>query len=162
MFKRLVIYICILLVLTLGYLQYYKWQRARQTAQRQSQAEKTQVVKKINDIDLAKVILRAPSANLDVNKDPFRPLIQDTKTEQPIVQISDTNTMHTEAAINLDVQFLGMIRINKENQALLRYNQTKRLYKVNDQVDEFTIETIEKDAVSMNDGETTVTLKRGI
>lgn len=112
---------------------------------------KKPVIEKIKTPELAKKILRPVKHQLDVTKDPFRPLIEAKST------VAEDKEAYTPA----DVEFIGVVRVADEYQVLLKTNAKKGLFRVHDRIKNFTIEDIQHDRVVLNNGIKSITLKRG-
>jgi hypothetical protein len=110
------------------------------------------VVKMVEDVELAKLILRPESGKLDVSRDPFKPL---NYTQQ-----SGPAARQTDDLIK-QVELLGVTRVNNEFRALLKTASERRVCQINDVVAGYVIEDIMDDRIILNDGARTITLKRG-
>lgn len=111
-------------------------------------------LEKIDDTKLAKIILKPEKAAINVNRDPFLPLIQEEKA--PVRQV--------RTDLNQDLKrfrFLGVFKENDEYVAFLKSGQDKGTYRKDDKVKDFTITKIGPEEVILTNGEQTVTLKRG-
>ncbi|MBZ0166686.1 MAG: hypothetical protein K8I00_07745 [Candidatus Omnitrophica bacterium] len=112
-------------------------------------------LEKIDDTQLAKIILKPNKAAINVNRDPFLPLIQEEK-KAPLRQV--------RTDLNQDLKrfrFLGVFKENDEYVAFLKSGQDKGTYRKDDKVKDFTITKIGPEEVILTNGEQTVTLKRG-
>lgn len=112
-------------------------------------------LEKIDDTQLAKLILKPEKAAIDVNRDPFQPLIQEEKKASVFAGIPPQGQ---------DLQrfkFLGVFKENDEYVAFLKNGQDKGTYRKDDKLKDFTVTKIGPDEVILTNGEQTVTLKRG-
>ena len=112
-------------------------------------------LEKIDDDRLAKLILKPKKAAIDVNRDPFRPLIQEEKRVPVFAGIPQ----HGQDLKRF--KFLGVFKENDEYVAFLKNGKKKGTYRKDDKVKDFTITKIGPNEVILTNGEQTVTLKRG-
>lgn len=110
------------------------------------------VVKMVEDVELAKLILRPESGKLDVSRDPFKPLDY-SQQSGPVVRQTDD--------LIKQVELLGVTKVNNEFRALLKTASERRVCQINDVVTGYTIKEIMDDRVILSDGTRTITLKRG-
>ena len=112
-------------------------------------------LEKIDDTQLAKVILKPKKASIDVNRDPFMPLIVEEK-KTPIFAGIPRQGQDLQR-----FKFLGVFKENDEYVAFLKSGQKKGTYRKDDKLKDFTVTKIGPDEVILTNGEQTVTLKRG-
>lgn len=110
---------------------------------------------KIEDDRLAKLILKPKKVAINVNRDPFQPLIQEEKRVPVFAGIPQ----HGQDLKRF--KFLGVFKENDEYVAFLKNGQKKGTYRKDDKVKDFTITKIGPNEVILTNGEQTVTLKRG-
>ncbi len=109
-------------------------------------------IKRIENTELAKVILKPQREKLNLDRDPFKPITSSASA------VGYTPTGETELK---NVKILGVTKINDEFRALLNVNDKKGVYKVDDMVDQYKITEIMKDQIMLSNGSQTITLKRG-
>ena len=107
------------------------------------------------DIELAKMILKPAPANIDISRDPFQPLV-----EQDWSQTEEAQANLRKQLAN--IQLIGVIKIDNNYLALIDSDSKRKLYKVNDVFMNYTIEKIQMDHIILSDGDSKITLKRGI
>jgi len=120
---------------------------------KQPEATLKPAIQRIENPELAKLILKPQRPKLDVSRDPFQPLVS---SDQMLWVQGDG-----EYALG-EWKFIGMVRMDDEFWAYLRSDTQKGTFKVNDKIKDYTIEEIQKDRVVFNNGEKTITLKRGM
>ena len=108
-------------------------------------------VKKVESLELAKLILKPKKVEIDVSKDPFKPLIN--KEKEPLNSMEVYNPE--------DLQFLGVVRVGEEYSALLKNEIQKGVFRIDDKIKDYTIVNIEETSVVLSNGNKTITLKRG-
>ncbi|MCA9394386.1 MAG: hypothetical protein KC900_09305 [Candidatus Omnitrophica bacterium] len=113
------------------------------------------VLEKIDDEQLAKLILKPKKAAIDVTRDPFEPLIQEERKSPVFAGIPQQGQDLKR------FKFLGVFKENDEYVAFLKSGQDKGTYRKDDKLKDFTITKIGPDEVILTNGEQTVTLKRG-
>ena len=113
---------------------------------------KAPAIQKIKSPELAQQILHPVKHELDVTKDPFRPLI-----EKQLLTSDQSKEIYNPS----DLEFIGVIKMQEEYMALLKVNAKKELFRVHDKIKNYTIEDIQHDRVVLNNGTKSITLKRG-
>lgn len=125
----------------------------------EKKTKKTEMVKKpslekVDDLQLAKIILKPTRADINVTRDPFRPLIQEEEKQ--------TVTRNTIGNQDLKrYKFLGVAKVNDEYVAYLKNGATKGTFRKDDKLKDYTITEIGPDQVVLSNGDQTITLKRG-
>lgn len=125
----------------------------------EKKTKKTEVVKKpslqkVDDLQLAKIILKPERTEISVNRDPFRPLIQEE--EKPAA----VNTAMANQELKR-YKFLGVAKVNDEYVAYLKNGAVKGTFRKDDKLKDYTITEIGPDQVVLSNGNQTITLKRG-
>lgn len=125
----------------------------------QKKTKKTNVVKKptlekVDDLNLAKIILKPEKSDISVTRDPFKPLIQEEE-KQTVVR----NTIGNQELKRY--KFLGVAKVNNEYVAYLKSGAVKGTFRKDDKLKDYTITEIGPDEVVLSNGDQTITLKRG-
>ncbi|MGE0268218.1 MAG: hypothetical protein AB7S78_07170 [Candidatus Omnitrophota bacterium] len=125
----------------------------------QKKSKKTTVVKKptldkVDDLNLAKIILKPERSDISVTRDPFKPLIQEEE-KQTVVR----NTIGNQELKRY--KFLGVAKVNNEYVAYLKSGAVKGTFRKDDKLKDYTITEIGPDEVVLSNGDQTITLKRG-
>lgn len=129
-------------------------------------AKKRKAVKKVEhtvemDIKLAELVLRPQSSKIEINRDPFKPLIDD-QLNQLVNVAGDPSTKEDSAAVVLSgLRYGGMVSIGGVKSALLSSPEKKGVFQVNDTFHELMIVDINETTVELKKGEKTFQLKRG-
>ncbi|MBP9853625.1 MAG: hypothetical protein KBD53_02020 [Candidatus Omnitrophica bacterium] len=111
------------------------------------------VVEKVEDLQLAKIILKPEKPEISVTRDPFKPLIELNKGPAALV-------------LNIGEQlerykFMGVTKSDDEYVAFIKDGAKRGTYRKNDMLNEFKIVDIGPQEVLLLNGEKTFTLKRG-
>jgi hypothetical protein len=113
----------------------------------------------VDNLELAKSILKPKKSDLDVSRDPFKPLVVKTtekKVDAVIVpEVPDIDVMSIES-----MKYLGRVRSDDENAAFLKSNKDKGLYRVDDRIKDFVVREILDDKVIFSNGKREITLRR--
>lgn len=112
----------------------------------------------IEDVQLAQIILKPKRHKLTITRDPFEPLIKSKGSNgigRSIEQLKEADALK-------DMQYLGMVKVGADTSALIKTQDKKEVYKVNDQVNHLTITAIEEDVITFTQGSKTFKLKRGV
>lgn len=144
--------VCLLVTMSLGCDQVSALFKPQQKSVPQAEP----IIKKVESPRLAKLILKREKIHLDVSRDPFKPLGKQEGTSG-IVNAAEPYTANT----NMDLQFVGVLRMADEYVAFLKNGSQKGLYRINDQILAYTVKNIQQDQVTLSDGVRVVTLKRG-
>lgn len=112
-------------------------------------------LKKVDDLDLAKILLKPKKADIQVSRDPFEPLVK-AKKKKAITRIKKLDNQEMQ-----QYRFLGVARVDNEYVAYLKNGPVKGTYRKDDKVKDFTITEIGPDEVILFNGDQTITLKRG-
>lgn len=114
------------------------------------------VVTPVDDPQLAKLILKPNPKSIQIPRDPFKPIYTpsgahtDAKKAEPIrAQFSD-------------LFFIGMVKMDNQAIALLKIGEKKLMLKLNEQYKGFMVKDITNTQVVFSDGQTQITLKRGV
>jgi len=105
---------------------------------------------RIDNPQLAKLILTPKREKLQVARDPFKPLM--TKS-------GSTVTMSVPQ-LNMKIEYLGALKVEDKTKALLRVNNKKSFYLKDDVIQGYTIESIDMDQVTLKQGEEKLQIKR--
>ncbi len=111
----------------------------------------------VQDVQLAKIILKPERHKLSVTRDPFEPLIKPKNfdaTANSVEQLQEMDALK-------GMEFLGLMKVGDIYSALIKTEKTKGVYKVNDQVNQLTITAIEEKSITFTKGSKTFKLKRG-
>ncbi len=113
-------------------------------------------LKKVDDLNLAKLLLKPNKADIQVSRDPFEPLIKEEpkNTKVMVRKKPRTNEMR-------QYKFLGVAKVNNEYVAYLKNGAVKGTFRKDDKVKDYTITEIGPNQVTLSNGDQTVTLKRG-
>lgn len=119
----------------------------------------TDAVVVVDNLELAKSILKPKKSDLDVSRDPFKPLVVKT-TEMKVdavtvPEVPDIDVMSIES-----MKYLGRVRSDDENAAFLKSNKDKGLYRVDDRIKDFVVREILDDKVIFSNGKREITLRR--
>lgn len=115
------------------------------------QAAQTSVEKlDVQDIDLAKILVKPERHELQINRDPFKPLLE---TDTPNVQAKEDPLAN--------MQFVGVVKVGDTFSALIKTEKGKNVYSVNDKLGELVIINITEEFVEFKKGEEVHQLKRG-
>ncbi len=108
-------------------------------------------IPRIENRQLAKLILTPKTEKLRVARDPFKPLIarEESASREPV------------AIQNLNVMFLGSVKVGDEVRALVQVNDKKEFVRENDTVQGYTVESINMDQVVFAKGDQQKIIKRG-
>ncbi len=112
----------------------------------------------IEDVQLAQIILKPKRHKLTITRDPFEPLIKSKGSDgigRSIEQLKEADALK-------GMQYLGMVKVGEDTSALIKTQDKKEVYKVNDQVNHLTITAIEEDVITFTQGSKTFKLKRGV
>ena len=110
----------------------------------------------VEDVQLAKIILKPKRHKLTITRDPFEPLIKPKNF--------DATSRSIEQQQNDDLkgmQYVGLVKVGDTISALIKTGTDKGVYKVNEQVNHLTITAIEESSITFIQGSKTFKLKRG-
>ena len=123
---------------------------------KKQEAEESVLVK-IEDLDLAKIILKPEMEKRVISRDPFKPII--TKPGRIIVE-TPLNVADEEFVRNLTV--LGVVKVGEEYSVLLRTAEKTSVFQKYDMIHQYTIQEIDKDHIVLrNRDNRVVVVKRG-
>lgn len=110
----------------------------------------------VEDVELAKIILRPKRHNLSVKRDPFEPLIKPKEMldTMPIDQQREEDVLR-------GLEYLGLVRVGEKNSVLLKTEKGKGVYRINDKVGQLTIAEIHEDHIVFEKNDRNFKLKRG-
>lgn len=129
------------------------------TGKRQAVIDNSASVKAVpvDDVQLAKIILKPKRHKLTITRDPFEPLIK-PKNFDATRNAVDQHQLNDELK---GMQYVGLVKVGDSFSALIRTDSKKGVYKVNDQVGQLTITAIEEGSITFIQGSKTYKLKRG-
>ena len=119
---------------------------------KESQAPIEPVVNAVTSEELAQVILKPKPLDIQVPRDPFRPLFS---------QVGSDGSVRSPIAGEMDIAYVGVIKIGEEYFALLRYGDKKGVFKLNDQINSLKITEIREDYVMLQHDQQSIKIKRG-
>lgn len=114
---------------------------------------KVMAIPSVDDFELAKMLLKPRKYDLDVSRDPFKPLMVETVNQSPVEP--DLDVVNIES-----MKYFGVVRLNNENAAFLKSNVSRGIYRVNDEINGFTVTQISDEEVVFSNGKRTITLRR--
>ncbi len=121
------------------------------------------LVEKVEDLELAKVILKANPKILAVKNDPFKPITTKNAfdpTANIVMNPADlSNQVLADAMGNVNV--VGIVRMDQDYRAFITTSDKKGVYKAQDKSGNYTIERIEPTQVVFKLGENEIVKKRG-
>lgn len=114
------------------------------------------VVTPVDDPQLAKLILKPNPKSIEIPRDPFKPIYT------PSVNHADVKKTEPIRAQFSDLFFIGMVKMDSQAIALLKVGEKKLMLKLNEQYKGFIVKDISNTQVVFSDGQTQITLKRGV
>ena len=108
------------------------------------------VVKRIENPQLAKLILTPKREKLHVSRDPFKPLLLPVATSMKAPVTKQ----------DLKVVFIGTMKVEDEVRALLQVDSKKEFFRVKDVIHGYTIESIDADTVVLSKENQQMVIKR--
>ncbi|MBU0468264.1 MAG: hypothetical protein KKF78_00385 [Candidatus Omnitrophica bacterium] len=108
----------------------------------------------VNNLELAKLILKPKREELSITKDPFKPLNQ--KAYSISKMDSPMNTSDVKS-----FRFLGVSKDNGEYVAFLKNGSERGAFRLQDKLSGYTIKKIQNDTVILSNGSQIIKLKRG-
>ena len=126
---------------------------------KKAQTEPSPTVKLVQDMELAKIILKPERQPSVITRDPFKPLL--AKTELLNEAKTDDNTRRADEEDLKKIKFLGLIKLGENYSVFLQSETKKGVYKVNDEFEHFTIINIQPEFVELKRGNNSYKLKRG-
>lgn len=112
----------------------------------------------VDDVQLAKIILKPKRHKLSVTRDPFEPLIKPKNSDGTVQSVEEIQQADTLKGMH----YLGMVKVGNDISALIKTEHAKDVYKVNDEVNLLKIKTIEEDSITFSKEGKTFKLKRGV
>ncbi len=110
------------------------------------------VVEKVEDLQLAKIILKPEKPEIKVTRDPFKPLMEGKGSAAVVLNIGEQLERY---------KFMGVTKSDDEYVAFIKDGAKRGTYRKNDMLNEFKIVDIGPQEVLLLNGEKTFTLKRG-
>jgi hypothetical protein len=136
-------------LLVCGCIQFHELSSINNNKSAATEAE----IPKVESPDLAKMILRPKRSSLDITRDPFLPLTEKNK----LPTIIESNVDNLE-----DVHFLGTVKVNDQYLALVANNKGKDVYKLQNQIRNFTITEIGENEITLTNGTKEIKMKRSL
>jgi hypothetical protein len=110
----------------------------------------------VDDPQLAKLILKPSPKSVQIPRDPFKPIYSTSTNRSEIKRAEPIRAQFS------DLYFIGMIKMDSQAIALLKLGEKKLMLKLNEQYKGFVIKEISNTQVIFSDGQTQITLKRGV
>ena len=110
---------------------------------------------KVEDIELAKILLKPQAKKLSISRDPFTPIIRTADAG------SDDSFPESIDEVLNDIKFIGVIKQGDNYRALLRVRSKQGVFRQNDKIQNYTIQEIHMDRIVLSNGEKTKSIKRG-
>ncbi len=115
----------------------------------------------MEDESLAQLVLKPKPYQLNVKRDPFKPLIDaNAKKKGPMTEDLQLAEMQNQEMIKR-FQLLGIVKVGESVSALIQTETKKSAYAVGDVVESFTVREILDDQVLLAKGDRVYYLKRG-
>lgn len=105
----------------------------------------------VQDVELAKLILRPESAKLDAQRDPFKPLGYEQSVATVILEENPFKNF----------KLLGVTKVDNEFRALVSSPTGRDIYQVKDKIGDYVITEITNEQMTLTNDTKTATLKRG-
>ncbi len=105
---------------------------------------------RIDNPQLAKLILTPKRERLRVARDPFKPLVMK----------SGKSVTVAAPKVEMKVQYLGTLKVSDQNKALLRVNGKKGFYVTGDKIQGYTINNIDTDQLILTQDDQKLKIKR--
>jgi len=123
---------------------------------REKRDENAIVVTPVDDPQLAKLILKPNPKTVEIPRDPFKPIYTTSSNH------ADAKKAEPIRAQFSDLFFIGMVKMDNQAIALLKMGEKKLMLKLNEQYKGFIVKDISNTQVVFSDGQTQITLKRGV
>ncbi len=114
------------------------------------------VVTPVDDPQLAKLILKPNPKSVEIPRDPFKPIYTVSPGHAEAKKVEPIRAQFS------DLFFIGMIKMDEQAIALLKLGDKKLMLKLNEQYKGFMVKDISNTQVVFSDGQTQITLKRGV
>jgi len=95
-------------------------------------------IPRVKNPELAKLILAPKAEKLRVSRDPFKPLID---------RSARASKRETAPVMNLQMVFLGTVKVGEEIRALVEVNDKKKFIGPNDVIQGYTVESLDRDQI---------------
>jgi hypothetical protein len=115
------------------------------------------VVQYVQNLELAKIILRPQHKELLVTRDPFNPII----APAPKLNSFDRRSGAATKGQLDDVLVLGIVKLDQDYRAYIKFGDKTRVVSVQDTVGKYTITDINMDQVVFRSGNKEFIKKRG-
>lgn len=121
--------------------------------QKKAVASQENILPKVNNSDLAKIILKREKTKLDISRDPFAP-----------IRHGSYSSPQNDAAWGVEdirnFKFKGVTKIGDEYIAFLQNGSKKGAFRVEDLIAGYAVKQIDSESVVLTNGTQEVTLKR--
>jgi hypothetical protein len=128
----------------------------------ESDVPKKPILPEIDDTSLAKLLLKPEKYELTVERDPFRPIIEENDDErgpEPVI-VNEVSMPDPMVAVR-QVDFQGVVKIGSSYSALIQAQGDKGVYMVNDVVNTLKIVKITEQELTVTKDNQTFVIKRG-
>lgn len=140
-----------------AYINFFKMMKNKQRRKEQQVLEQqTPALPPVENVDLAKMLLKPKRQRIYVNRDPFKPLFVGVKTE---AKDEKKEELSIEAILN-QLDFMGVVKMGDRFTALIRNEKGKNVYIAGDKINELTIVEIKEDHIILKKGDKNYTLNR--
>jgi hypothetical protein len=112
--------------------------------------------KVVNDVELAKIILKPKHRPLSVTQDPFAPLLVSSQDNSLSVENDQL-----DQDITKDIRFLGLVNMGDKPYALLSVENVNAVYKINDQIKRMVLAEIHQEYIVLKRDSKMIKLNRG-
>ena len=114
----------------------------------------------IENLDMAKNILKPLNHQLMVTRDPFKPIIVAPK---PLSQLNlKKKKIKKPEDLLKDVELQGVVRLESECRASIMVGPLSRIVNVGDKIRKYTITKIDLGFMVLSNGKRVITIKRGL
>ena len=108
----------------------------------------------VESLDLARIILKPEVEKRVIARDPFKPIITETKEEAAVEPANNIESIG-------DLSLIGVVKIGDEYSALLKTSSQKGVFQKYDMIHRYIIADIAMDRIVLKDGNKTIIVKRG-
>lgn len=116
--------------------------------------ETPQLVELIDDEMLAKLIIKPKKFELNVTRDPFKPLEKFLHSKEDAAELTPDEIID-------GMEYLGVVKINSHYSAFLKTKNAKGVFNISDRVNQMEITDIQENYVLLKKGNKTYHIKRG-
>src|SRR4030095_8337078 len=109
--------------------------------------EQAPLVSMMDDTRLAKLILKPKPYELKVTRDPFKPLIERSDKSGGQLPAGNADLYKVEQDKVSKMRYLGVFKIGDQYSALIRTEKKKSVFKINDDIEGFTVMEIHEDHI---------------